>query len=322
MKGNGKEMLEKILHELETGTKCVLLHVNADPDALGCAVALHLAFPDVAIGAAEGLSKNSKSIQNNLDIEILEKPDTSLFDRTILVDIPSPERVGEYKEKLGNHIVIDHHSQTFNWETELCYVDENKTSCAEIIYEILKLGEIKITPKIGLALLAGIMTDTGKFSYANASTLKTFAEIMEESCVGMDDVLLLFEEEHETDYSKKISRLKGAQRLKYQRKGGFIIAVSSVSSFEASVCNALLSLGADCAFVGSQRENEFRISARANSAIIKNGLHLGNIMAEIGGENGCEGGGHDGAAGLTGQGDVEAMLNICIERIKGGLTQV
>ncbi|UCG70149.1 MAG: DHH family phosphoesterase [Thermoplasmata archaeon] len=309
-------MLDKIIKELETGKKCVLLHVNADPDALGSAIALSLAFSDVSICAAGGLSKNGKILQKNLGVEVVEEPDLSLYDKVLMVDTPSPDRIGEYKEKLGNFMVLDHHSKTFEWDTGLCYIDEEKASCGEIVYQILKMRGKKITPKIGLALLAGIITDTGKFSYANADTLKTFAEIMEACGVGMDDVFSLFEEEHETDYSKKISKLKGAQRLRYQSQKRTIVAVSQVSTFESGVCNALLNLGADVAFVGSQRENEFRISARTTSAMIKNGLHLGNLMADIGKEMGCNGGGHDGAAGLTGQGDVEAMLNICMSRAK------
>ncbi|UCE37650.1 MAG: DHH family phosphoesterase [Thermoplasmata archaeon] len=314
-----KSLLEKIIKKLASKEKkCVLLHVNADPDALGCAVALSLAFPEITIGSAGGLSKNGKNLQKNLDVEVIEHPDISIFNTIIAVDTPSPERLGEYGENLSNLIVIDHHLKTHAWETELCYIDENVASCGEIVYEILKLAEKKITSKIGLALLAGILTDTGKFSYAKASTLTTFAKIMEASGISMDDVLSVFEEEHETDYSKRISRLKGAQRMRYTKVGRYIVAVSQVGSFESSVCGTLLSLGADCAFVGSQRENEFRISARATSAIIKEGLHLGNLMDEIGKENGCDGGGHDGAAGLAGIGDVEAMLNICIERLKGG----
>ncbi len=113
--------------------------------------------------------------------------------------------------------------------------------------------------------------------------------------------------------------MKGGQRLRYQSLGNYIVAVSQVSSFESDVSGALLSLGADIAFVGSQREDGFRISARATQTIVKEGLHLGNLMVDVGKENGCNGGGHDGAAGLSGVGDVEAMLNICIKRTKKAL---
>lgn len=309
-------MLKKILQELESGKKCVLLHKNADPDALGSAIALSLAFPDTSIGAVEGLSKNAKFLKKKLDVEVTESPDVSNYDKIVVVDTPSPERLGTLFKNLKNPIIIDHHTKTYNWDTQLYYVDESKASCGEIVYQLLRLGEKRITPQIGLALLVGILTDTGKFSYAKAVTLRIFAEIMEKSGLNMDDVLSVFGEEHETDYSRKISRLKGAQRLIYSTIKGHIIAASQISAFESSVCNALISLGADVAFVGSQSQDEFRISARTTQEMVKNGLHLGNLMSDIGKENGCDGGGHDGAAGLSGIGDVEAMLNICIERSK------
>jgi nanoRNase/pAp phosphatase (c-di-AMP/oligoRNAs hydrolase) len=313
---NDANLLESIARELEEGKKCILLHVNADPDALGSAAALALAFSEITIGTCGGLSKNGKNLQKNLAIEVVDNPDISTFDKVIVLDTPSPNRLGQYENQLENPIVIDHHTKSFEWDTELCYIDENMASCGEIIYKILKLGKREINRKIGLALLAGILTDTGKFSYANSNTLITFGEIMDSSGVDMEDVLTIFEEEHETDYSKRISRLKGAQRLRFEKVGGYIIAVSQIGSFEASVCNSLIFLGADVAFVGSQREEKFRISARAIQNALSEGLHLGNLLVDIGKENGCEGGGHNGAAGLTGSGDVEAMLNICMHRVK------
>ena len=117
----------------------------------------------------------------------------------------------------------------------------------------------------------------------------------------------------ETDISERISQLKGAQRLKYWKVGGYIVAVSQGSAFEASVCKSLLSLGADIAFVGSQRGEQFRISARATQAMVRKGIHLGKLLGGVGSETTNGGGGHPGAAGLTGTGDVEAILNISVE---------
>jgi nanoRNase/pAp phosphatase (c-di-AMP/oligoRNAs hydrolase) len=217
---------------------------------------------------------------------------------------------------MEDFIVIDHHLKSEKWHSKLYYSDENRSSCSEIIYEILKLGNKKITHSIGLSLCTGIITDSGKFNYADFRTLETFAAIMKESNVIMDEVLSVFSEGHETDYSKKISRLKGASRLRFENVNKYIIAISQIGSFESSVCQAILYLGADCAFVGSQRDEEFRISARATLSLVNSGFHLGNMLNQIGNENQCEGGGHDGAAGLFGLGDVEAMLNICLSRTK------
>ena len=46
--------------------------------------------------------------------------------------------------------------------------------------------------------------------------------------------------------------MKGGQRLRFERVGEHIVAISLGSSFESSVCKSMLGLGADVAFVVSQ----------------------------------------------------------------------
>ena len=53
--------------------------------------------------------------------------------------------------------------------------------------------------------------------------------------------------------------------------------------------------------------------------MINKGFHLGTFLEEVGSEVNGQGGGHDGAAGLSGRGDVEAVLHICKEKFKGWL---
>ena len=78
----------------------------------------------------------------------------------------------------------------------------------------------------------------------------------------------------------------------------------------------LLALGADGALVGSQRKNEFRVSGRLKQNMTGIGVDLGKVLAAAGEELGGEGGGHTGAAGVSGQGDVEAVLNISMAKLK------
>ncbi len=164
--------------------------------------------------------------------------------------------------------------------------------------------------KIGLALAAGMLTDSGHFRYSNPALLRTFAEVMERTKVSMDEVLGITDLEPDT--SERISQLKGAQRLRFERVGDLIVATSQGSAFESSVCKALLSIGADVAFVGSQRGETYRLSARARSDVMRKGLHLGKMLESVGRDVSDQGGGHAGAAGLSGTGDVEAVLNMCM----------
>ena len=76
----------------------------------------------------------------------------------------------------------------------------------------------------------------------------------------------------------------------------------------------MLNIGADIAIVGSQKDDDFRVTGRATKSAINAGIHLGDMMNSMSVEIGGEGGGHDGAAGFSGQGDVEAMLNILSQK--------
>jgi nanoRNase/pAp phosphatase (c-di-AMP/oligoRNAs hydrolase) len=304
-------MLSVIAQKLREGKKVVLLHGNADPDALGCAYAIYRAYPDVTIAAIGGLDRMAKVVSTKLAFEVKQFVDLDDYDVVVAVDSSSRDQIG--MDVAGRDlVVIDHHARCGDWDGTLFYCDDSKRSCAEIVFELLKISGAKVDREVGLALAAGMLTDSGHFRFANPALLRSFAELLDTSGINMDEVMDLTD--LEPDVSERISQLKGAQRMRFERLGDYIVAISLGSSHESSVCKALLGIGADVAFVGSQRDEKFRISARARQDLVRKGLHLGKVLDEVGGETSSSGGGHAGAAGLTGTGDVEALLNICISR--------
>ncbi|HVO77969.1 MAG TPA: DHH family phosphoesterase [Methanomassiliicoccales archaeon] len=304
-------MLKGIAERLKEGRKLVLVHGNADPDALGCAYAVSSSFPNVTACAPGGTDRISKVIADKLDFRITSKADTDDFDVVIVLDTSSPDQLLPMVPPDGS-IVIDHHAKSDKWHGMTYYCDDSKRSCAEIVLELIKLAKVPLSRDAGLALLAGMLTDSGHFKYSNPGLLKAFAEIMESKKIDIDEVLTLTDLDQ--DISERISQLKGAQRIKFERLGDHLVVTSHGSAFESSVCRSLLMLGADIAFVGSQRGGEFRISARARPDMVRMGLHLGKLLGDVGAETSNDGGGHGGAAGLVGTGDVEAILNICMSR--------
>lgn len=305
-------MLSGIAKELsKDGGTLVLLHGNADPDALASGFAIQQSFPEVTIGTPGGLDRLSKLLSAALGINTVEKVSGIPRKRILILDTSGPEQI-EGELDLPEAIVVDHHMKNDKWAgARIYYCDDTKSSCSEIVLELLKSADKKISREVGLSLMYGILTDTGYFKFAKPGALVTFAELMKEHNVQMDEAMGLVGVD--IDISERISQLKGAQRLKYWKIGDYIVAVSQGSAFEASVCKALLGLGADAVFVGSQRGDQFRISARANPALVRKGLHLGKLLGSVGSETTNGGGGHPGAAGITGVGDVEAILNICAE---------
>jgi len=305
-------VLSSIAQELNgEGGTIVLLHGNADPDAIASAFAVQEAFPAVTIGATGGLDRLSKVLSSTLGIETFEDVKGVPKKRILILDTSGPEQL-EGSFDLSEAIVIDHHTRNDRWKAAKMYhCDDSRSSCSEIIYELLKAAGKKPSKNVSLALMFGILTDTGYFKFARPSTLVAFSELMAEHDVHMDEAMELVD--LDVDISERVSQLKGAQRLKYWKTGDYIVATSQGSAFEASVCKALLNLGADIAFVGSQRGDQFRISGRATQAVVRKGVHLGKLLGHVGSETTNGGGGHPGAAGLTGVGDVEAILNIAAE---------
>ena len=187
-----------------------------------------------------------------------------------------------------------------------------RTSCCEIVKQIIDAAGVEMRRDVGLMLLGGMLTDSGHFQYAKPAMLPEFSDIMVRCGIEMDEAMDLTQAP--VSMSEKIAMMKAIERTRFDRVGEMIVAISFGGSFEASSCRAIMAAGADVVFVGSQRDENFRLSARATQEAVRKGIHLGEIMSGIGRETMADGGGHGGAAGLTGIGDTEAMLNICMSR--------
>ncbi len=307
--------LEDIKTILSQGSNLVLVHSNADADAMGSAIAIALYFKDSTIFAPSGISRVGKRLLAEVQMEAVESADQDDFINLVVMDCNSDNMLGLPNFDWSKAIVMDHHScEMANEKFRASFVDEDATSTCELVWRMMcKLPEGS-EERIGLALLTGIIGDSGNFHHAKPSTMLSASEIMRASGLGLDRAFGIFHIDGHDEISQRTSRLKGGQRMRYLRKGGWIVAVTQVSSYEANVARGLLNLGADISFVASQKKENFRITARANPKALATGLHLGHFFRDIVGEMGGDCGGHDGAAGMTGIGESEAILNICSER--------
>jgi len=302
-----------IIERLGKGRKLIIVHGNADMDALGSAYALRCAFPDADIFAPSGLDRVTKMVAEKLDIAVLEEADPNGYDLTVVVDTSSPDLFQREGFTVPDDtLVIDHHAPTGKWEGKDYHCDPDRTSCCEIVYSIIKAAGKVPDRTSGLAILGGILTDGGHFQFADHQCLKTFAEVMETCDIPMDEAMMLVRAP--MNMSERQAALKAAGRSRFERVGDMLVAVSFSTSYEAAGCRALLAAGADVAFIGSQREDQFRVSGRATQEMVRRGVKLDEIMGELSGETFTDGGGHGGAAGITGTGDAEAMCHMCLQK--------
>jgi nanoRNase/pAp phosphatase (c-di-AMP/oligoRNAs hydrolase) len=265
------------------------------------------------IYAPGGVDRVAKMVMDKLGATVLDECTLSDHELVVVVDTSSPEQFKPGSADIPEgSVIIDHHTPTDKWVGMTFICDESKTACCELVYDIIRASGLGVSRDVGMALLCGMLTDSGHFSFANTQMLRAFAEIMDATGIGMDEAMDF--PRSEIGMSERVAVMKGMERSKFDRVGDMIVATSYGGSFEASVCKALLNAGADVVFVGSQRDDMFRLSARADQDMVRRGIHLGEIMKDIGRETVTDGGGHGGAAGLSGVGDVEAMLHICMQR--------
>jgi bifunctional oligoribonuclease and PAP phosphatase NrnA len=335
--------LDKVIRILATPNqkKLILVHHNADPDSIGSAAAIKIVFPNVDIGVTGDVSRAGQRLLEALRISTVPEPELKDYNQVLLVDTASASQLGPYADKIESPIVLDHHAPSPLWEhAKYYYCDETKSSCTEIIYEVIRIahhlgfidfsfdsgGSVNIEDleRVGLALLVGIVTDTANFRYATPFTFQTFSNLLRQTGHQMDEILDIVEGDATDDPSRKVAHLKAAQRVKFSRIGdeGVIVAHSIVSSFEASAAKAILDLGADVAIVAAQRGPEVRLSVRArHSVVVTYDLHLGRLMQELGATFKVGAGGHDAAAGLNGPGSAQVILDECVrvitERVVG-----
>ena len=306
-------MYDTVADMLKDGKKVILVHGNADMDAVGSAYAIARTFGNCEIYAPAGIDRVAKTVIDKMNIQILEDCDISGYDLVVAVDTSSPEqyRPKEIDVPAGS-IVIDHHTPTGKWKDMVTLCDDSMTSCTEIVLRLIKHAGLKPDRDTALALVGGMITDGGHFQFANSTLLRDFADLMDEFDINMEEAFMLTRTE--MSMSERVATMKCIERSKFDRVGDMIVATSMGGSFEASGCRALLSSGADVVFVASQREDTFRLSARTTQEMVKRGIHLGEILNGIGEETLTDGGGHNAAAGMTGTGDAEAMLHICMQR--------
>ena len=324
----GKIKLKRFLEGAKDRSFLLLCHHNADPDSLGSAIAFalylkSLGVEKVRIGVAQSVSSYAKRLLTFSPVPVERDPavkedvvmifDTSSIEQLEPIEIPKGKTV----------IVIDHHVEKDKpIRAEIAVVDSSRTSTAEIVWELFKyLGFYDETAV--RALLAGIITDTANFRFANAGTFKAVSEMLERFPLQMGEIFQLVApvSDENIDQAKRMAMLKACQRLEIRKFRGYIIAVSKVSAYESLACKTFLQLGADIAIVGSEKKG-VRISARAKEGLVKKGLHLGKLMEKVGPIIEGSGGGHAGAAGANGKKNLDEAIKLILKEIERFLREV
>jgi phosphoesterase RecJ-like protein len=314
------------LGDLLKGRVLLLCHHNADPDSVCAAYAvreLAMALDDSAvvdIVLPGGASSLSRRIMTKLGISVSDVSSLEGVDALVLVDTATLMQLEGLGEAVAStevpKVFIDHHSPLPEMSSmaSLYLVDEDASSTCEIVHRLYDGYGLTPSKGVAKALLTGMAFDSRRFSIGTVRTLASASRLLEIDG-PLEDVIAMLSPERER--SETLARLKAAQRMRLHEVGGWTIATSHVSSFQASAARAFMGLGADVAVVAGRDKRKLRASLRATNRFYKEtSVHLGrDIAMPLGAEFGGAGSGHPTAAGVNGEGALRALLTRAIELI-------
>jgi phosphoesterase RecJ-like protein len=289
------------------GAVPVLAGRNGDMDTIGSAIAL--------AASNQGLlacGKHVGRLANRL-CEELNAPFRKLSDNPawpskiggiIIVDAAAESQTGVKIPEGIPICVIDHHD-TCEWEFGPGDLElrGNARSTTQMIFEYLSNhSPSTLTDEVRKLLLAGLITDTGRFRHADESSLRCAADILN----GADFEYQEFIEDIQNETITASDRgaiVKGLTRCQSIEAGKWNLVHTHAGILEGKVASLLVQTGAEVALVSRNRDGETRLTARAPRSSTKSGIHLGKMMQQLAEQMGGEGGGHDGAAGWSGKCD-------------------
>ncbi len=167
----------------------IVSHQSIDGDGLGSMVSLYLFLVkkkfspvmiyDETIPYFYQFLPQIENIRPLAQVPLQVIQDNTVF---FAVDCSNPQRLGrlnELKEKCHTIINIDHHPDNSFFGT-VNYVNPHYPATTLLIYDLIKKTDTKLDPQLAMAILTGLITDTGGFQYVelNSDLLHTVEELV------------------------------------------------------------------------------------------------------------------------------------------------
>src|SRR5918992_4940112 len=213
-------------------------HENPDGDALGSLLAAKLALDE--------LGKNTVMVLHGdaplpgeyafMPLEELQRrwPDDVSERILIALDCANESRIAD-PEVLGRvplSVNIDHHHDNTRFG-RINLIVPDASSTGEVLRDLFRELDVELTPEIAEALYIALVTDTGRFQYANTTpkTLRVAAELVE--CGA--DVHRVFQVVYENVAFAKLKLLARAlEHARVYEGGRMIVSHLERSDFEAA----------------------------------------------------------------------------------------
>ncbi|HYY32974.1 MAG TPA: bifunctional oligoribonuclease/PAP phosphatase NrnA [Gaiellaceae bacterium] len=296
----------------------VTTHENPDGDALGSLLAAKLMLDQLGKDVVTYLAGQTPLPREYQFMELgdlLREPPADTHERVLFaLDCANERRLGpdpSLYERAPLVIDIDHHHDNSRFG-QLNYIDAGASSTGEIMRELLRELGLELTPEIAEALYIAIVTDTGRFQYANttAKALRLAAELVEAGA----DVHRVFQGVYENVAFAKLKLVaKALEHARVYDGGRVIVSHLEKNDFEAAgaeepysegIIDYLRAVeGAEIAALIRQPPTGDGPARRVSLRTTAEDVDVSKIARKSGG------GGHPQAAGFPSEATVEEITN-------------
>jgi phosphoesterase RecJ-like protein len=301
------------------GPVAVVTGKNGDMDTVGSAIALSSTHPNfMACGIHLGRVARRLVEAHHAPFRQIKSGHEqwpSSISAVVVVDAAAADQTGLELPDVPK-CILDHHA-TDDWQLsdgDFSMKWDVRSTTEMVARYMLGYAKEQMTGPVCEFLLAGLVTDTGRFRHANAGSFEIASSLLIQGHIDYQSFIESMEDERPSP-SEQGAMLRGLQRTELTEAGPWRVLRSTAGTLEGRVASLLSGIGADAVVVTRHRHGETRLTVRASRSSVLNGLHLGTIMEGLSESLGGEGGGHDGAAGWSGQANPIAAESAFIDAV-------
>jgi phosphoesterase RecJ-like protein len=318
-KTNGTTDLREVAEAVRSHDRFLITtHENPDGDSLGSILAMKLALEQLGKDVVMYLSGETPLPQEytfmQLDGIRRSLPEDAGERVVLALDCANARRIGpdpSVLERAPLVIDIDHHHDNTRFGN-INVIVASASSTGEVLRDLFDVMGIDVTPNIAEALYIALVTDTGRFQYANTTpkTLRVAAELVEAGA----NVHRVFQTVYENIAFAKLKLLARAlEHARVYEGGRMIVSHLERSDFEAAAAEEPFSEGIIDylrAVEGAEVAALIREPPTANGPLRRVSLRTRAQdidVSAIARKSG--GGGHPQAAGFSSESSVEEITD-------------
>jgi phosphoesterase RecJ-like protein len=303
----------------------VVTHENPDGDALGSLLAATLALRELGKDAVMYLPGKTPLPREYafmpLHDLVRERPADTSERVLVAVDCAKAERIGDDAVVAGAPLVLDidhHHDNTRFGHLNLIVADASSTG--EVLRDVFAELGIELTPELAEPLYIALVTDTGRFQYANTTpkALRLAAELVDAGA----DIHAVFQQVYESVEFAKLKLLARALDRAEVLEGGRIVVshllrsdfadAGAAEPYSEGIIDYLRAVeGAELAVLIREQLNDAAYAHKGSLRSSIDELDVSAIARRFGG------GGHRQAAGFS----TDLPLEEIVDQIRLGFLE-